>query len=60
MTRATRQLTLALPLVLVYFLMLLGVLPVPFVSKTTASAIIPVVSPLLLMAGRARLGSHHR
>lgn len=44
MTRATRQLTVAIPLVLLYLLMLLGVLPAPVVSEQTASAILPVVS----------------
>jgi hypothetical protein len=44
MTRATRFLTLAIPLVAVYLLMLLHVLPTPLLSQEKADAILPVVS----------------
>jgi hypothetical protein len=44
MTRATRQLSLALPFVVIYLLMLGNVIPVPLVSEKTATAILPVVS----------------
>ncbi|KAI9634284.1 dolichol-phosphate mannosyltransferase subunit 3 [Dioszegia hungarica] len=50
MTRATRQLTVAIPLVLLYLLMLLGVLPAPVVSEQTASAILPVIPFWLLVS----------
>lgn len=43
-TKGRRFLTFAIPAVLVYFLMWLSVVPVPFVSSATAEAILPVVS----------------
>jgi hypothetical protein len=44
MSRGTRQLTLALPLVVLYLLMLVGVVPVPLMSDSRAGDILPVVS----------------
>jgi dolichyl-phosphate mannosyltransferase polypeptide 3 len=43
MSRGTRQLAIALPLVLVYLLMLLGVVPVPLISEQRSGEILPVV-----------------
>ena len=43
MTRATRSLTIFLPLALLYLLTLLHVLPVPLISADKADAILPVV-----------------
>lgn len=49
MTRATRQLAIALPVVVVYLLMLLGVIGVPVISEQRAGEVLPVVRlrPLL-------------
>lgn len=44
MTRGTRQLAIAIPLAIVYLLMLVGWVGVPLVQESTASAILPVVS----------------
>ncbi|GFZ44761.1 hypothetical protein JCM24511_02486 [Saitozyma sp. JCM 24511] len=49
MTRATRFLTLAIPLVAVYLLMLLHVLPTPILSEEKADAILPVLPFWLLV-----------
>lgn len=43
MSRATRFLALAIPLTIAYLLALLGVLPVPLLSSSHASLLLPVV-----------------
>lgn len=43
MTKATRFLTIVVPAVIVYLLMLINVLPLPLVSNSTAQQILPVV-----------------
>lgn len=48
MSKGTRFLTVAVPVALVYLLMLASILPVPFVDADTASLILPVVSVLLV------------
>lgn len=47
MSRGTRFITLAIPLTIIYLLMLIGILPVPLVSQELADQILPVVSPSL-------------
>jgi dolichyl-phosphate mannosyltransferase polypeptide 3 len=47
MSRGTRFLTLAIPISLVYLLMLAGILPVPFLSTEITDQILPAVSPNL-------------
>lgn len=44
MSKGTRFVTFAVPAVLAYFLLLLHVLPAPFLSQETADQILPVVS----------------
>lgn len=44
MSKGTRFVTIAIPAVVAYLLMLINVLPVPFVSAETADQILPVVS----------------
>jgi hypothetical protein len=44
MSRGTRFLTLAIPLIAIYLLALIGLLPVPFLSEETVNQILPVVS----------------
>jgi hypothetical protein len=44
MSRGTRFLTLAIPLIAIYLLALIGFLPVPFLSEETVNQILPVVS----------------
>ena len=48
MSKGTRFVTFAVPAVIVYFLLLLHVLPTPFLAQETADQILPVVSPALL------------
>ncbi|CAK9787234.1 dolichol-phosphate mannosyltransferase subunit 3 [Cutaneotrichosporon oleaginosum] len=49
MSKGKRFLTAAVPLAIVYFLMLFAVLPVPFVDRDTASLILPVLPWWLLV-----------
>lgn len=44
MSKGTRFVTFAVPAVLAYFLLLLHILPTPFISQETADQILPVVS----------------
>jgi hypothetical protein len=44
MSRGTRFLTLAIPITLVYLLMLAGILPVPLLSSEVTDQILPAVS----------------
>jgi dolichyl-phosphate mannosyltransferase polypeptide 3 len=44
MSKGTRFLTLAIPAVVLYVLLLADIFPAPFVSKEIADQILPVVS----------------
>lgn len=44
MSKGTRFVTFAVPAVIAYFLLLLHVLPTPFLAQETADQILPVVS----------------
>lgn len=48
MTRATSVLLYTIPLTILYFLFLLGVISVPIISTQAADEILPVVSSLFL------------
>ncbi|RSH80474.1 uncharacterized protein EHS24_009054 [Apiotrichum porosum] len=50
MSKGTRFVTIAIPAVVAYLLMLINVLPVPFVSAETADQILPVIPWWLLVA----------
>lgn len=45
MSKGTRFLQAAIPTVILYIVLLLNILPVPFVSKEAADQVLPVVSP---------------
>lgn len=50
MSKGTNFLKFAIPAVTLYFLLLLNLLPVPFVAQETAEQILPVVSGLWPLA----------
>ncbi|EJT47504.1 hypothetical protein A1Q1_03616 [Trichosporon asahii var. asahii CBS 2479] len=50
MSKGTRFVTFAVPAVIAYFLLLLHVLPTPFLAQETADQILPVIPWWLLVA----------
>ncbi|KAI5450444.1 hypothetical protein NCC49_003067 [Naganishia albida] len=58
MSRATRFLALALPLTISYLLALFHLIPIPFLSETESSLLLPVIPWWLLVSfGAYSLGS---
>jgi len=48
MTKATQFLTFVIPLIILYLLLILRILPIPLLSPETSAAILPIVRRLYL------------